>query len=57
MAEQRVTFVSKDLINDPEMIAELERCAKLGTPRPESQAIRAHRPPIMKAFATLRAKP
>lgn len=53
MAEQRVSFVAAEVINDPEMIAELERCAKHGTPRPESQAIRAHRPPIMKAFATV----
>ncbi|MDH3747263.1 MAG: carboxymuconolactone decarboxylase family protein [Gammaproteobacteria bacterium] len=53
MAEQRINYVAEDVINDPEMIAELERCAKFGTPRPESQAIRAHRPPIMKAFATV----
>jgi len=53
MKEQRISFVAEDVISDPEMIAELERCAKFGTPRPESQAIRAHRPPIMKAFATV----
>ncbi len=53
MSEQRISFVAEDVISDPEMIAELERCAKFGTPRPESQAIRAHRPPIMKAFATV----
>ena len=52
MSEQRISFVAEDVISDPEMIAELERCAKFGTPRPESQAIRAHRPPIMMAFAT-----
>ena len=53
MSEQRISYVAQDVIEDPEMIAELERCAKFGTPRPESQAIRAHRPPIMKAFATV----
>lgn len=53
MADQRISFVSEKVIADPAMTAELERCAKFGTPRPESQAIRAHRPPIMMAFATV----
>lgn len=35
------------------MIAEFERCSKFGTPRPESQAIRAHAPVVMKAFAKI----
>lgn len=33
------------------MVAELHRCAKFGTPRPESQAIRAHVPATLKSFA------
>jgi alkylhydroperoxidase family enzyme len=53
MPDQRIRFVSEEVTRDPEMAAELERCAKFGTPRPESQAIRAHRPPIMMAFATV----
>lgn len=53
MADQRINFVSEEITSDPAMAAELERCAKFGTPRPESQAIRAHRPPIMMAFATV----
>ena len=52
MANQRISFIDPASIDDPAMIAEFERCAKFGTPRPESQAIRAHRPPIMMAFAT-----
>ena len=52
MANQRISFIEPASIDDPAMIAEFERCAKFGTPRPESQAIRAHRPPIMMAFAT-----
>lgn len=52
MPKQRISFVDPATIDDPAMIAEFERCAKFGTPRPESQAIRAHRPPIMMAFAT-----
>ena len=53
MADQRISFVPEAVTKDPAMAAELERCAKFGTPRPESQAIRAHRPPIMMAFATV----
>jgi alkylhydroperoxidase family enzyme len=52
MADQRISFVDPSDVDDPAMTAEFERCAKFGTPRPESQAIRAHRPPIMMAFAT-----
>lgn len=52
MATQRISFIDPASIDDPAMIAEFERCAKFGTPRPESQAIRAHRPTIMMAFAT-----
>jgi alkylhydroperoxidase family enzyme len=52
MSKQRISFVDPATVTDPAMIAEFERCAKYGTPRPESQAIRAHRPPIMLAFAT-----
>ncbi len=52
MADQRISFIEPSDVDDPAMTAEFERCAKFGTPRPESQAIRAHRPPIMMAFAT-----
>ena len=33
------------------MIAEFERCAREGTPRPESQAVRAHVPATFWSFA------
>ncbi|MDT3687885.1 MAG: hypothetical protein RO009_22890 [Pseudorhodoplanes sp.] len=33
------------------MRAELDRCAREGTPRPESQAVRAHVPAVFWAFA------
>ena len=52
MSKQRISYVDPATITDPAMIAEFERCAKFGTPRPESQAIRAHVPPVMMAFAT-----
>jgi alkylhydroperoxidase family enzyme len=34
-----------------EMRAEMERCARMGTPRPESSAVRAHVPGAFWAFA------
>jgi alkylhydroperoxidase family enzyme len=51
MAEQRISFVDPESYDNPAMVAEIEKCAKIGTPRPESQAVRAHRPGIMLAFA------
>jgi alkylhydroperoxidase family enzyme len=36
---------------DERMKAEMERCAKHGTPRPESSAVRAHSPQAFWAFA------
>jgi alkylhydroperoxidase family enzyme len=36
---------------DPEMRAEMERCQREGTPRPESSAVRAHVPAAFWAFA------
>jgi alkylhydroperoxidase family enzyme len=35
----------------PDMRAEMERCANFGTPRPESQAVRAHVPAVFWSFA------
>jgi alkylhydroperoxidase family enzyme len=46
----RISYVPPEAITDPEVEAILERARKLGTPRPESQAIRAHNPEVMKAF-------
>lgn len=51
MAKQRISYIDPATIDDPEMIAELERCAKYGTPRPESQSIRAHVPAAFSSFA------
>ena len=45
-----ISYVDPGSIEDPELIAILERARELGTPRPESQAIRAHNPDVMKAF-------
>jgi alkylhydroperoxidase family enzyme len=46
-----ISYVDPANINDPAMIAEFERCAREGTPRPESQAVRAHVPAVFWSFA------
>src|SRR5476649_1637505 len=51
MTKQRISYVDPATITDPAMLAELERCRTEGTPRPESQAIRAHVPATFWAFA------
>jgi alkylhydroperoxidase family enzyme len=48
--KQRISYVSIDDMT-PEMQAEMERCAREGTPRPESSAIRAHVPNAFWFFA------
>jgi alkylhydroperoxidase family enzyme len=51
MAEkQRISYVALEDMT-PEMRAEMERCAREGTPRPESSAIRAHVPAAFWFFA------
>jgi len=47
----RLSYVDPASIKDPAMLAELERCRVEGTPRPESQAVRAHVPAVFWAFA------
>jgi alkylhydroperoxidase family enzyme len=47
---QRISYVPLDEMT-PEMRAEMERCAREGTPRPESSAIRAHVPEAFWFFA------
>ena len=49
-APQRISYVPLDEMT-PEMRAEMERCAREGTPRPESSAVRAHVPAAFWAFA------
>jgi alkylhydroperoxidase family enzyme len=47
---QRISYVPLDDMT-PEMRAEMERCAREGTPRPESSAVRAHVPAAFWFFA------
>jgi len=41
MSKQRISYVPLEQMDDA-MRAEMERCAREGTPRPESSAVRAH---------------
>jgi alkylhydroperoxidase family enzyme len=47
---QRISYVPFEDMT-PEMQAEMERCAREGTPRPESSAVRAHVPAAFWFFA------
>ena len=50
MKKQRISYVNPDRM-DAAMRAEMERCQREGTPRPESSAVRAHVPAAFWAFA------
>ena len=50
MAKQRISYVPLDRM-DAAMQAEMERCRREGTPRPESSAVRAHVPAAFWFFA------
>ncbi|MES2509834.1 MAG: carboxymuconolactone decarboxylase family protein [Pseudomonadota bacterium] len=47
---QRLPYVDPALITDPKMMAEFERAAREGAPRPESHAMRANVPAVFWAF-------
>jgi len=51
MSKPRISYVDPASIDDKAMLAEFDRCAREGTPRPESQAIRAHVPAVFWSFA------
>jgi alkylhydroperoxidase family enzyme len=46
----RISYVPVEEIEDDDLLAILEYAATQGTPRPESQAIRAHAPATMRDF-------
>ena len=50
MPKQRISYVDPASVDDA-MKAEFARAAREGTPRPESQAIRAHVPAVFWSFA------
>ena len=47
----RLPYVDPKTITDPEVAAYLDLARREGTPRPESQAIRAHVPTVLQAFS------
>lgn len=47
----RIPYVDPSTVTDPEIRGYLERARQQGTPRPESQAIRAHNPNVIRAFS------
>src|ERR671937_372522 len=47
----RISYVDPSTVKDQAMLAEFDRCRREGTPRPESQAIRAHVPAVFWSFA------
>ena len=51
MKKPRISYVDPATIKDPAMLVEFDRCAREGTPRPESQAVRAHNPAVIRAFS------
>jgi hypothetical protein len=51
MSKPRISYVDPANVKDQAMLAEFDRCAQEGTPRPESQAIRAHVPAVFWSFA------
>src|SRR3954463_12707725 len=51
MSKPYISYIDPAMMKDAAMLAELERCRSYGTPRPESQAIRAHVPAVFWSFA------
>ena len=47
---QRLPYIAPALITDPAMMAEFQRAAREGAPRPESHAMRANVPAVFWAF-------
>jgi alkylhydroperoxidase family enzyme len=47
----RISYVDPATVKDTAMLAEFDRCRREGTPRPESQAVRAHVPAVFWSFA------
>jgi hypothetical protein len=46
-----IPYVDSAAVSDPEIKGYLDRARLEGTPRPESQAVRAHVPEVIRAFS------
>src|SRR5436190_4774880 len=51
MSKPSISYVNPAAVTDEVMRAEFDRCAREGTPRPESQAVRAHVPAVFWSLA------
>jgi alkylhydroperoxidase/carboxymuconolactone decarboxylase family protein YurZ len=47
----RISYADVSRIDDQEILGYLQYARQHGTPRPESQAIRAHNPDVIRAFS------
>jgi hypothetical protein len=47
----RISYYPVEKLEDPELIGYLEDAARHGAPRPESQAVRAHVPAVLRSFS------
>ncbi|HEY6200062.1 MAG TPA: hypothetical protein VI231_15725 [Candidatus Binatia bacterium] len=47
----RIPYVDFTSVDDPEIRGYLDRAKREGTPRPESQAVRANNPNVIRAFS------
>jgi hypothetical protein len=47
----RISYMTREQLSDPELIAFMEHAQQFGTPRPETQAIRSHVPDVARAFS------
>ena len=47
----RIPYPDPEAIDDGEIKGYLDQARREGTPRPESQAIRAHNPNVIRAFS------
>ena len=46
-----IDYYPVETLDDPELRGYLEHAARHGAPRPESQAIRAHVPAVLRSFS------
>ena len=47
----RISYYPVGKLGDPELLGYLKDAARYGAPRPESQAIRAHVPAVLRSFS------
>ena len=47
----RISYFPLERLDDRELMSYLEHAARYGAPRPESQAIRAHVPAVLRSFS------